>query len=91
MPRARKSPRPSEAEKLRRRAARRYAALEAMMDAPDGLAPSAVLGRDIGLLVGLEKDSFAARRPNRDRVGDLRFVFTDSGRAALAAADGRLP
>lgn len=68
------------ARKAANREARRVAALAAMAEWPQGLPPLCGLGWDVGLLIGLEKDGLAVRRP-RDALGDLRFEITDEGRS----------
>lgn len=69
----------------------RFDALRLMAETPAGIPPAKALGRDIGLLVGLEVDGFAVRLAQRDpRLGDLLFVITDEGRRALEDCKGLL-
>jgi hypothetical protein len=78
------------ADREQARLVARYDALRLMAETPIGISPAAALGRNIGLLVGLERDGFAERQPSRDRLDDLVFTITDAGRQALQNAQGRL-
>ncbi|MBX3481631.1 MAG: hypothetical protein KF842_14665 [Caulobacter sp.] len=60
---------------------RRYEAMRLMIERGAlGLSPNTAEGRDVGLMVGLEKDGLALRRPERDRIGDLVFDATEAAR-----------
>lgn len=90
MARSPRKPKPSAAEKREKRERARFEAVRLLLDRGDlGLTPNTHEGRDVGLMVGLEKDGFVLPRAERDRVGDLVFDITEAGRQAFAAATGK--
>jgi hypothetical protein len=78
-----------EAAKAARRDHLRNEALRLMAEWPGGLPPlSIAAGITTGILVGLERDGFAQRLADRDRIGDPRWRLTAAGEALQGGADG---